>query len=62
MDLEPAATTPVAQEAAGVGGRDNDIKSPRHRHLVFDLIVLAGAAVGSYFIFREVSESPSIPR
>jgi hypothetical protein len=52
----------VAQEAAGVGGRDNDIKSPRHRHLVFDLIVLAGAAVGSYFIFREVSESPSIPR
>ncbi|MGA3299442.1 MAG: hypothetical protein ABSD87_05085 [Candidatus Acidiferrales bacterium] len=62
MDLEPAATKPVAQEAAGVGGKDNDIRSPRHRHLVFDLIVLGVAGVGSYFIFREVSESPSTPR
>jgi hypothetical protein len=60
MDLEPAAT-PAPQEAAGVGGKDVDIVAPRHRHLVFDLIVLGVAGVGSYFIFREVSESPSRP-
>jgi hypothetical protein len=59
MDLEPAA--PAPQEAAGVGGKDVDIVAPRHRHLVFDLIVLGVAGVGSYFIFREVSESPSRP-
>jgi hypothetical protein len=60
MDLEPAATKP--QEAAGVGGKDHDIVSPKRRHLVFDLIVLGAAGIGSYFIFREVSESPSAPR
>jgi hypothetical protein len=60
MDLEPAATKP-AQEAAGVGGKDNDIVAPKHRHLAFDLIVLGVAGVGSYFIFQEVSESPSRP-
>ena len=59
MDLEPAATNP--QEAAGVGGKDHDIVAPKHRHLAFDLIVLAAAGVGSYFIFRAVSESPSNP-
>ena len=61
MDLEPAAANP-AQEAAGVGGKNNDIVAPKHRHLAFDLIVLGVAGVGSYFIFREVSESPSIPK
>jgi hypothetical protein len=61
MDLEPAAPAAQPQEAAGVGGKDNDIVAPRHRHLVFDLIVLGVAGVGSYFIFREVSESPSRP-
>ncbi|HEY0702991.1 MAG TPA: hypothetical protein VGD60_09515 [Candidatus Acidoferrales bacterium] len=61
MDLEPAAT-PASQEAAGVGGKDHDIVAPRHRHLAFDLVVLAVAGVGSYFIFREVTESPSRPR
>lgn len=61
MDLEPAAATNQPQEAAGVGGKDNDIVAPKHRHLAFDLIVLGVAGVGSYFIFREVSESPSRP-
>jgi hypothetical protein len=61
MDLEPAATKP-AQEAAGVGGKDNDIVAPKHRHLVFDLIVLGGAAAISAVIFYEVSQSPSIPK
>jgi hypothetical protein len=61
MDLDPAAPAAQPQEAAGVGGKDNDIVAPRHRHLVFDLIVLGVAGVGSYFIFREVSESPSRP-
>jgi hypothetical protein len=61
MDLEPAATKPP-QEAAGVGGKDNDIVAPKHRHLVFDLIVLGGAAAISAVIFYEVSQSPSIPK
>lgn len=61
MDLEPAPTKP-AQEAAGVGGKDNDIVAPKHRHLVFDLIVLGGAAAISAVIFYEVSQSPSIPK
>jgi len=61
MDLEPAATKP-AQEAAGVGGKDSDIVTPKRRHLVFDLIVLGGAAAISAVIFYEVSQSPSIPK
>jgi hypothetical protein len=61
MDLEPAAST-QPQEAAGVGAKDHDIVAPKKRHLAFDLIVLGVAGVGSYFIFREVSESPSRPK
>ena len=61
MDLEPAAANP-AQEAAGVGGKNHDVVAPKHRHLVFDLILVGGIGVGSYFIFREVSESPSVPK
>lgn len=61
MDLEPAAATPVAQEAAGVGGKDHDIVAPRHRHLAFDLIVLGGVAAIAAVTYWEVSQSPSKP-
>lgn len=60
MDLEPASTPP--QEAAGVGGKDHDIVAPRHRHLVFDLIVLGTMAAVSGIIYYEVTQSPSIPK
>ncbi len=60
MDLEPASGP---QEAAGVGGpnANTNIKHPRRRHLLFDLIVLGavGATVG--VLWYELSMSPSTP-
>ena len=62
MDLEPPAAKPVAQEAAGVGGNNNnDIVAPKHRHLVFDLIVLGTMAAVSAVVYYEVTQSPSKP-
>jgi len=60
MDLEPAATKPE-QEAAGVGGKDHDIVAPRHRHLVFDLIVVGAVAAVAAVTYYEVTQSPSQP-
>jgi hypothetical protein len=60
MDLEPAATKPE-QEAAGVGGKDHDIVAPRHRHLVFDLIVVGAVAAVAAVTYWEVTQSPSKP-
>jgi hypothetical protein len=62
MDLEPAAATKPAQEAAGVGGKDQDIVAPKHRHLVFDLIVLGTMAAVSAVVYYEVTQSPSVPK
>jgi hypothetical protein len=62
MDLEPPAAKPVAQEAAGVGGNNNnDIVAPKHRHLVFDLIVLGAVGAISAVVYYEVTQSPSRP-
>lgn len=61
MDLEPPAAKPVAQEAAGVGGKNNDIVTPKHRHLAFDLIVLGAVGVISGVVYYEVTQSPSKP-
>jgi len=61
MDLEPAATKPV-QEAAGVGGKDQDIVAPKRRHLVFDIIVVGTLAAVSAVVYYEVTQSPSVPK
>jgi hypothetical protein len=57
MDLD-AATEP--QGPAGAGG-NNRVVAPRHRHLVFDLIVLGAAGAASYALWYHLSESPSNP-
>lgn len=62
MDLEPAA-----QPASSIGrdqnpGKDSGVIPPKRRRLVFDLILVGGVAIGSYLIWREVTESPSRPK
>jgi hypothetical protein len=61
MDLESPETKPVAQEAAGVGGKNSDIVAPKHRHLAFDLIVLGAIGAVSAVVYYEVTQSPSKP-
>jgi hypothetical protein len=58
MDLEPSSEP---QAPAGVGGGNATIVAPRRRHLVFDLIILGGAAVVGYTLWYHLSESPSKP-
>jgi hypothetical protein len=62
MDLEPASTTKPAQEAAGVGGKDQDIVAPKKRHLAFDLIVLGTMGAVAAVVYYEVTQSPSVPK
>lgn len=62
LDLEPAA-----QPAPPNGRNQDEVKEvhvvpTKRRHLVFDLILVGGTAIGSYLIWREVTESPSQPR
>jgi hypothetical protein len=57
MDLEPAAQPAPPSASSG----DSPIVAPRRRRLVFDLILVGGTAIASYFIWRELSESPSKP-
>lgn len=57
VDLEPAAQPALASASGG----DSPIVAPRRRRLVFDLILVGGTAIASYFIWRELSESPSKP-
>jgi len=58
MDLDPA-TEP--QGPAGAGGDNNRVVAPRHRHLLFDLIVLGAAAGAGVALWYHLSESPSNP-
>jgi hypothetical protein len=58
MDLEPAAAAP--QGPAGAGG-NSQVTYPKHRHLVFDLIVLGAAAGAGYAVWYHLTESPSKP-
>jgi hypothetical protein len=58
MDLDPA-TEP--QGPAGAGGGNNKVVAPRHRHLLFDLIVLGAAAGAGVALWYHLSESPSNP-
>jgi hypothetical protein len=57
MDLEPA-TQP--QDASGAGGSAN-VTYPKHRHLVFDAVVAAGAVGLGFGIWAAVCQSPSQP-
>jgi hypothetical protein len=57
MDLE-AATEPQAPAGAGANSK---VVAPRHRHLLFDLIVLGAVGAASYALWYHLSESPSLP-
>lgn len=57
MDLEPAALPIPANASGGNSG----VVPPRRRRLIFDLILVGGTAIASYFIWQELSESPSKP-
>jgi len=57
MDLDPAAEP---QAPAGAGA-NNKVVAPRHRHLLFDLIVLGAVGGASYALWYHLSESPSNP-
>jgi hypothetical protein len=57
MDLEPASEP---QGPAGAGG-NNKVVAPRHRHLLFDLIVLGAVGGASYALWYHLSESPYNP-
>jgi hypothetical protein len=65
MDLvrDSAADAADPQEAAGAqtGGSHHQMRAARHRHLVFDTIVVAGAAIGGYFLYQHFTISPSSP-
>lgn len=56
MDLEPAAASAQPQEAAGAETR-NKIVTPRRRHLVFDAVMVGGAAAIGYVLWYHLSES-----
>jgi len=62
MDLGPAA------QPAAPASRDQDPKKDagvvptRRRKLYFELLLVGAAAIGSYLIWREVTESPSLPK
>jgi hypothetical protein len=58
MDLEPASEP---QGPAGAGGGTQKVVAPRHRHLLFDLIILGAVGGASYALWYHLSESPSTP-
>jgi hypothetical protein len=58
MDLEPAATEPQGPAGAPTSSK---VTYPRHRHLVFDLIMLGAAAGAGYALWYHLTESPSHP-
>jgi hypothetical protein len=57
MDLDAAAEP---QAPAGAGA-NNKVVAPRHRHLLFDLIILGAVGGASYALWYHLSESPSNP-
>jgi hypothetical protein len=62
MDLIRDSAEP--QEAAGAqtgNGHHQGMRAARHNHLVFDTIVLGGAAIGGYFLYQHFTISPSSP-
>jgi hypothetical protein len=64
MDLvrDSASDAVEPQEAAGAQtGSHHQMRAARHRHLVFDTIVLGGAAIGAYFLYQHFTIIPSSP-
>ena len=61
MELELAAQPASPGGASQDKARDNGVIPTRRRRLAFDLLLAGGVAVGSYFIWRVVTESPSQP-
>jgi hypothetical protein len=57
MDLEPAAAPQGPAGAPTSGG----VPYPKHRHLLFDLIVLGAVAGITVAVWQELMESPSKP-
>ena len=57
MDLQPAA---APQGPAGAPTSGN-VPYPKHRHLLFDLIVLGATAGVTVAVWQELTESPSKP-
>lgn len=57
MDLQPAAA-PQGPAGAPTSG---SVPYPKHRHLLFDLIVLGATAGVTVAVWQELTESPSKP-
>lgn len=62
MDLEPAADLIPAAPRGQDPGQDSGVRHPKRRRLAFDLLFVGGVAVGSYLIWREITQSPSLPK
>jgi hypothetical protein len=61
MDLEPAAQPAPPTGRPRDPGNDAGVIPTKRRRLIFDLLIVGGTAVGSYFIWREITVSPSLP-
>jgi hypothetical protein len=61
MDLEPAAQPEPARRDQDTN-KDAGVIPTKRRKLYFELVLIGAAAIGTYFIWREVTESPSIPK
>jgi hypothetical protein len=59
MDLEPAAEPARRDQDPN---KDAGVIPTKRRKLYFELILVGAAAIGTYFIWREVTVSPSLPK
>jgi hypothetical protein len=62
MDLEPAAEPAAPARRDQDPNKDAGVIPTKRRKLYFELILVGAAAIGSYFIWREVTVSPSLPK
>jgi hypothetical protein len=62
MDLEPAAQPASPNGRSQDPGKDSGVVPTKRRRLAWELIFVGGVAIGSYFIWREVTQSPSLPK
>jgi hypothetical protein len=62
MDLEPAAEPAPPARRDQDPNKDAGVIPTKRRKLYFELILVGAAAIGSYFIWREVTVSPSLPK
>lgn len=62
MDLEPAAEPAAPARRDQDPNKDAGVIPTKRRKLYFELILVGAAAIGTYFIWREVTVSPSLPK